>query len=86
MENNREYTEWIIKTRRRFTSKECDRMIDLNFKDNQVYRGADALLFEGRKNYMLKYKVAERMIRSKSYYGNRQRSSNCHNAYSNCYF
>ena len=46
LENDRVYTEWIIKTKRWFVSEECDRMIDPNFQDNQVNGGAETLLFE----------------------------------------
>ena len=53
LENDREYTEWIIKTRRRFISEECDMMINPNFQDNQVNGGADTLLFEAQKNHMV---------------------------------
>jgi len=43
-------------------------------------------LVEGKKIGMLKYLVAKCMIRSMSYYDNRQRSFNWYNANSNCYF
>ena len=62
LDNGREYTDWIIKTRRRFISDECDRMINLNFKDNQVNDGGDTLLFEAQKNHMAS--VLERMLQT----------------------
>ena len=36
LKNDLEYTDWIVKTKRQFTSEECFRMIDPNFKNNQV--------------------------------------------------
>ena len=52
LENNREYTNWIIKTKRQFTSDACVKMINLNFEDDQVNIGPDNLLFQAQKNHM----------------------------------
>ena len=62
LENNREYTNWITKTKRWFTSDECARMIDLNFKDNQVNIGANNLLFQAQKNHIAS--VLERLLQT----------------------
>ena len=43
LENDQEYTNWIIKTKHWFTSEECHRIIDPNFQDNQFNGGADTL-------------------------------------------
>ena len=63
VENDQEYITWIIKTKRRLTSDACARMIDLNFKDNQVNGGADTLLFEAQKNHMAS--VLERVLQTR---------------------
>ena len=52
LKNDQEYSNWIIKTERRFTSEECCRMIDPNFHQNQVNTGLDNLLFEAQVNHM----------------------------------
>ena len=67
LENDREYSDWIIKTKRWFTSEECFRMIDPNFYQNQVNAGSDTLLFKAQVNYMAG--VLERVLQTSE--GNR---------------
>ena len=53
-----------------------------NYKRSR-YLNIDILFM---KKILLKYQVAECMIRPKTYYDNRQRNYNWYNANSNCYF
>ena len=52
LENDRGYTNWIIKTKRWFTSEEYFRMINPIFHKNQINPGLDILLFEAQENHM----------------------------------
>ena len=52
LENDRDYTDWIINIKRRFKSKRCKRVIDANFLDNIVVGDADVSLYKAQQNHM----------------------------------
>ena len=62
LENDNEYTDWIIKMTRQFKSEECERMIDENFKDNKVAGDAENDLFIAQVN--LVSIVLERVLKT----------------------
>ena len=62
LENDRLYTDLIVKTKCKFTSEEMYRMIDPNFHKNQINAGSDTLLFEAQENYMTS--VLERVLQT----------------------
>ena len=75
LENNNKYTDWVIKMTRQFTSKDCQGLIKLAFKDNQVIGDSDITLFKAQLNHMSI--VLERVLKttyslrlSRKYYDN----------------
>ena len=62
LENDQMYTDWIVKIKRKLTSEEMSRMIDLNFHQNQLSTGSDTLLFEAQENHMAS--VLERVLQT----------------------
>ena len=63
LENNRDYTDWIIKITCQFKSKECERVIDVNCKEINVVGGdADITLYKAQQNHM--FIVLERVLQT----------------------
>ena len=86
LENENEYTDWIIKMIRQFKSEECNRLIDLSFKDNQVIGGADNDLFDAQVNHMSIFfgectKTTNGMRLSRKYHDNPQDIWRLHKQY-----
>lgn len=52
LENDGDYTDWIINITRQFKSKRCNRVIDSSFLDNMVVGNVNIALYNVRKNHV----------------------------------